>query len=561
MHVGFRGRWENPEAASAGAALPREILDRVDRVLDYHKASKLSYEQVHQHPHALDWINRPSPFRILRGLPRVALPTTVLDIPVPSLNILADGVTSLPESQLHPPQDLKTLASWLFFANGVVAEKKFGQIKYWLRSVPSVGSLFPYELYVAAFGIEGLEPGLYHYCPQGFFLERMRDGPTTLSLMKRGRPDLDFLKNVPAAMLVSTIFSRSSWGFRQRAYRYVLHDAGALVQNLVATANGLGMATNTRLRLNERNMHELLGLSPETTYAEAEAVQGMVVWADDARKPLAAKPTPPTELGVIPREPLAQHCASYGSILAVHADCTAPGVAIRDIRPPLTELSPLPRNFPRAELPAPPPPDGGRPMRHVLRNRKNTADFARIGVPRASLWTINRTAFRSGGHSPIYPSGPHVGLVRPFWIVNEVAGMNMGLWHYDPMTDRWAILRHGDMRREAAYLSMEQPAWGNGAAICFLTANLAPLMQAAGPDLYRLANLEAGLVAQRIQLAAAAVGLGSCALGAFYDDEVRTFLDLQGPGWEPLHEVVIGVTPDDAAAVQRQAEEITLSFR
>jgi SagB-type dehydrogenase family enzyme len=345
----------------------------------------------------------------------------------------------------------------------------------------------------------------------------------------------------------------------------VLHDAGALIQNLVATANGLGMATNSRLRLNERNMHDLLGLSPETGYAEAEAVQGMVVWADDALKPLAAKPAGglgrSEDLGVIPREPLAAKCAPYGSILAAHADCTAPGVAIRDIRPPLTELSPLPPGYPVIEMPLPPPPDGGKPMSHVLRHRKAAADFARVGIPRASLWTINRAAFRSGSHCPVYPAGPYVGLIRPLWLVNDVAGMGLGLWSYNPATDRWSILRRGDLRREAAYLSMEQPAWGNGSAVCFLVANLPLLMQHAGPDLYRLANLEAGVVAQRIQLAAAALGLGSCALGAFYDDEVVAFLNLPYPGWEPLHEVVIGVTPEDVANVKAAAEGIPLSFR
>ena len=52
---------------------------------------------------------------------------------------------------------------------------------------------------------------------------------------------------MPAALLVSTIFCRSAWRYRNRGYRYALIDAGHLVQNLVTAANGLGIQTTTRL--------------------------------------------------------------------------------------------------------------------------------------------------------------------------------------------------------------------------------------------------------------------------------------------------------------------------
>lgn len=558
MRAGFRSRWDDPEAAAQPASLSKDVLERVERVLDFHRTSKLSYAGVRQHPHNLDWANRPSPFRVFSGQRRVQLPTTVLDIPSPSLRILFDGINALPESHQAPPQDLKTLGSWLFFANGITSEKKFGQVKYWLRSVPSAGSLFPCEVYVAALGIAGLEPGLYHYCPRGFFLEYLRDGHTALSLIKRGRPELEFLKDVPAILLLSTVFCRGSWGFRQRSYRYALHDTGALIENLVTTANGLGMQTHVRLRLNDRGMRELLGVSHEAPFAEAEAVQAMVAWTDQADQPLPPKPSNGRGLStdaapLIPRQSLAAQCTPYGSILATHLDCVAPGVAIREMRPPVTQLTPLPENFPTAYLHPPEPPDGGKPLRNVLRNRRNSADFAQQGLSRAAFWTINRVAFRSGSYSPVHPQGPHMGLVRPFWVIHDVAGMAQGITYYDLMGDTWAPLRPGSFRKEAAYLATENNAWGLGAAACFICADLPQLLHAAGPDAYRLAHIEAGLAAQRLQLAADAAGLASYALGAFYDDEVRSFLGIDHTGWEPLHTVVVGMPPDHAPAPARPA--------
>ena len=183
------------------------------------------------------------------------------------------------------PQDLRTLASWLYLANGITGERQVGKQTFHLRSCPSSAALFPFEIYVAAFGVEGLEPGFYHYSVQECALRKLRDGAAALALLKKGRPDLQFLKTVPAALLVSTIFCRSTWRYRQRGYRYALIDAGHLVQNLVTAANGLGIQTTTRLSMNDRNMRELIGVAPNAAFGEAEAVQAMVVWAETAANP------------------------------------------------------------------------------------------------------------------------------------------------------------------------------------------------------------------------------------------------------------------------------------
>ena len=75
---------------------------------------------------------------------------------------------------------------------------------------------------VALFGqaigdcVEGIEPGLYHYSPKEFALRKLRGGAETLARLTRGRPDLAFLKTVPLAMLVSTIYCRATWRFGRR---------------------------------------------------------------------------------------------------------------------------------------------------------------------------------------------------------------------------------------------------------------------------------------------------------------------------------------------------------
>jgi nitroreductase len=80
-------------------------------------------------------------------------------------------------------------------------------------------------------------------------------------------------------------------------------------------------------------------------------------------------------------------------------------------------------------------------------------------------------------------------------------------------------------------------------------------MSHAGPDCYRLAHIEAGIVAQRLYIAANAMGFGCGFSGLFYDDEVRRFFGLEKSGWEVLHEVALGVPLQPG---QRRVVEVEL---
>jgi SagB-type dehydrogenase family enzyme len=534
------------EAADAAAAsVPREIFDRIERIADYHNSTKHTYASVRANQQKLDWSSQPKPFRVFADHPKVDLPKELIAAEAQALRVLSDG---LHQGALHPPQDLTTLASWLHLASGITGEGRVGKHKYHLRSCPSSSALFPFEIYVAAFAVRGLEPGLYHYSVQECALRKLRDGDVALAQIKKGRPDLKFLNTVPAALLVSTIFCRSTWRYRQRGYRYALVDAGHLVQNLVTAANGLGIQTTTRLAMNERNTRELIGVSTNAPFGEAESVQAMVVWAETAANPIVRGDGPERpanqRLASIPRAALAESLTPYGSVVAVHEDCVAPGVAVRELRPPLTELSPLKLDDDGEEAASEKSPfgdDDGPTLHHVITKRRSAADFLRKPIELDQLWAINRLAYRGGSYFPIFPAGAHVGLIRPMWIVNDVAGLESGVWYYDPASDRWVLHRAGDFRLESQYLCLEQPIGGNASAVCFMLADLKQLMQRGGPDAYRLAHLEAGLAGQRIFLAAGALGVGAAGIGPFYDDEVVKFLEPDTTGWETIYAAVLGV--------------------
>jgi len=532
-------------ADNEAVTLPREILDRVERVLEFHRSTKHTFESVRLLKPHTELSGQPSPYRTFPGLPKVALPTALLDIPVAALALMRDGLAALPESHIRPPQDLKTLATWLFMSYGIDVERHFGIYKYRLRTCPSASALYPSEIYVAAFAIQDLEPGLYSFNPREFALTRLREGAATLSQIKRGRPDLAFLKSVPAALLVSSIFWRSAWKYRVRGYRTATLDAGHLLANIVAAANGLGIQTMTRLKMNDSTMRELIGIRPEADFGTLEAVQAMVVWADDASCPLetpapGTAPAGPNAMPPIDRQSLSGTTISYGSITAAHYDCVKPGIPIREIRPPLTELSPLPAEHPTQEMPITEGLAGGPSLRQVLLKRRSSRDFAPQGMPRNQFLAINQAAFRTGTFLPLFPDGPHMGLIRPFWMVHDVTGLTSGIWYYHPPADRWVLLRRGDFRQQTAFICLEQQRCGNASAVCCMAANLHALTTGAGPDVYRMAHIEAGIAGNRMALAAAACNIGSCGIGSFYDDEIRQFFGLAQTGWEILYITALG---------------------
>ena len=537
--------------------LPQDVLDRVARVLEYHDSTKHTPEEVHANPHKPDPDNKPYEFRIFEHIPALPLPSGLLDLPVHALGLMEHGFAALPGSAPEPPaQDLKTLGTWLHFADGIASRKRLVTQTVFTRTCASDGHTFPCEIYIAAFAVDGLEPGLYHYSPREFALRKLRGGAETLARLTRGRPDLAFLKTVPCAMLVSTIFCRATWRFGKRGYRHAIHDAGYLIQNLVTVATGLGVQTMTRLILNDAAGRDLIGVPADADFSEAEAVQALVVWADRARKPMAlapaAAPHAPAAVRNAPMPPisrslLANEVTPYVSIIATHQDCVAPGVAVREVRPPLTDLSPLPPNFPTIEpllgVGGSPP---GEALRNILVSRAASTHFGSRPIPRQHFYLINRLAFRGGTFFPLHPDGPHVALVRPLWVIHPagVDGFEPGIWYYNPLSDHWSHIRHGDFRKEAAYLALEQPPFGRCGATCFVAANFPHLMQMTGPDIYRLAHLECGVVTNRTALSTEALNLGWYETGNFYDEDLRQFLGLQSTGWEVLNIIAVGSRAD-----------------
>ncbi len=534
---------------------PSDIVQRVARLVEFHESTKLRDGLAPPQP---DAHLRPAPYRIFDAHPKVALPTHLIGVDVvATVSLLGRNPEAVPDSELNPPHDLRTLATWLYMAYGLThqsADPEHGG--QWLHSCPSAGAAVPCEIYVAALAVEGLEPGLYHFGAREFALRKLRDGGETFGALMRAAGGHRPLRAAPAIILVSTNFWRSAWRFGDRGYRAALLDAGHLVENLALCAAGLGMQTLVRLDAQEEFARELIGVESAADFGMLESVQAIVAWTDPAERPFVpASAAPAGRLPPIPRAPLSREAKPHDAIRRAHAACVAPGGLAAEIRPPLTDLSPLPEQIQAYERPPADDPHGGTGLSSLMTHRHSARAFHRAAVSRDHLLWINQLALRGAGtYPPLLPSGNHAALVRPFWLVNAARGLDAGIWFYDVPTDKWAELGRGEARMEAAYLALDQGFAGDAAAVCFVAANLELLMQSAGPDLYRLAHLEAGIVNHRIQLAAEALGLGACGIVQFLDDEVRRFLGLERTRWQVLYATAVGM-PLDAEHPQPPAEQ------
>ncbi|MCK5915477.1 MAG: nitroreductase family protein, partial [Deltaproteobacteria bacterium] len=104
---------------------------------------------------------------------------------------------------------------------------------------------------------------------------------------------------------------------------------------------------------------------------------------------------------------------------------------------------------------------------------------------------------------------------------------------------RCALLNDQDRRTELAAASLDQ-RWVANAALQFIFfADLELVEKEYGPRSYRFLNIAAGRFGQRLYLGAAALNLGCCAVGAFYDRELIKAC-LLPDNFDPLYLVAVG---------------------
>lgn len=154
------------------------------------------------------------------------------------------------------------------------------------------------------------------------------------------------------------------------------------------------------------------------------------------------------------------------------------------------------------------------------------------------LWAAQGITLPSRG----FRTAPSAGATYPLELyvsIREggVEGLRAGIYHYDPFTHSLTLVKGGDFSLELYRAALNQD-WVREAPLCIIiAADFSRTTSRYGARGERYVYMEAGHVGQNIYLQATALGLGTVAVGAFYDDQLKSVV---GCSEDPIYLFPVG---------------------
>jgi SagB-type dehydrogenase family enzyme len=500
--------------------------------LAYHEATKHSYTSVRSGTHFLDWSNRPLPYKIYPGAGTLALPRDLNLPPTSTLSALRRRSDS-PQK----PLDLETMTRLLFCAGGLTKRANVGGEDYHFRAAASAGALYPVELYLVAGEVEGMEQGLYHFLPADLKLHGLRRGDWRPYLA--GCVGSTSLRRARAVFIMTTIFWRSAWKYRARAYRYCFWDTGTILANLLAAANADALNSEIITAFKDRPVEELLEVD-----GDRESIACLVAVGEAA--PPSSSPVPDNAGGIhadfgespvlsaleLESIPLSAKEVVHEDLLRLHrASRLSVSEEISELTQAQFDSQQLESSSAAITLDALDD-DAAAGLGETILRRGSTRVFARKPIAAEELATIL-------GTSSLSANGDIAGVAETYLVVNAVDGIAPGAYYYRREYGTLEPLKAGDFRAEAGYLCLEQPLGADCSVLIIYMTDLERTLQCFGNRGYRKAHLEAGLLGGRAYLAAYSLGRGATGL-TFYDDDTTSFLQPHCGQMSPLLMVAVG---------------------
>lgn len=174
---------------------------------------------------------------------------------------------------------------------------------------------------------------------------------------------------------------------------------------------------------------------------------------------------------------------------------------------------------------------GLAPLDQCLKTRKSIRRFSKTPIDFRELsfltWAASGIREVSGGHA--FRTAPSAGALYPietYVIAGNIENVEQGLHHYCVKDHSLELMEKGDLSMMAGSVALDQNMCLSAAAIFIFTAVWERSKWKYKQRGYRYVYLDAGHMAQNLALAATGLGLGTCAIGAFYDEEVDAALDL-----------------------------------
>lgn len=244
---------------SANSQLTAQPYAEGDVGLFYHRESSLGLRGLLSN--LVDWGRRPAPYLRVGEGAVVSLPA-LGTAPAMSVSQALEQRRSL-RDYADRAITAEELAWVVHAATGITSTSG-------LRIAPSAGSLYPIETYVAVSRVAGMDPGIYHVDVRAQALEPVRSGSVAGDLMVAGLGQ-DFLRTAPVVIVLTGLFQRSRWKYRERHYRYVCWEGGHMTQNVYLAAEAVGLGACMVGAFLDGMVNDLVGVDGRT-----EAALGLI---------------------------------------------------------------------------------------------------------------------------------------------------------------------------------------------------------------------------------------------------------------------------------------------
>lgn len=154
-----------------------------------------------------------------------------------------------PKQEIYGSISLKNIHHLLFAAHGVTENIFF-------RTYPSPGATHPTEIYIIAWDVQELEPGIYHHNIMNNTLELLSENKTK---PKDVLATHDLWDHASCLFVFSLELPRTTTKYGERGYRFALLESGHSSQNLMLAATELGIQTCELGNYYDNTICELIG--------------------------------------------------------------------------------------------------------------------------------------------------------------------------------------------------------------------------------------------------------------------------------------------------------------
>lgn len=162
------------------------------------------------------------------------------------------------------------------------------------------------------------------------------------------------------------------------------------------------------------------------------------------------------------------------------------------------------------------------------------------------LWATQGLTAQYGG--TFFRTAPSAGALYPvetYLSVRAVDGLEEGIYHFRPGKYDLELIRRGSFSARLAEAALQQSMVLHAQVTFIWSSIIARGKWKYNQRAYRYVYMDAGHIAQNLYLAGEALGLGICAIGAFYDDHINEIMGFDGEDETVIYMATVGLRPPD----------------